>query len=55
MSTTHDLVVALKAELKAAGLTYAALAQQLGLSESGVKRVFSKGDKIGRASCRERV
>jgi len=32
------------AELKAAGLTYAALAQQLGLSESGIKRVFSKGD-----------
>jgi transcriptional regulator with XRE-family HTH domain len=44
MSTTHDLVTALKAELKAAGLTYAALAQQLGMSESSIKRVFAKAD-----------
>ena len=44
MSTTHDLVNALKAELRAAGLTYAALATELGMSESSVKRVFAKGD-----------
>lgn len=44
MSTTLDLVSALKAELKAAGITYAELAQQLGLAESSIKRVFAKGD-----------
>ena len=44
MSTTHDLVAALKAELKAAGLTYADLAQQLGMAESSIKRIFAKGD-----------
>ena len=44
MSTTHDLVTALKAELKAAGVTYAELARQLGMSESSMKRVFSKAD-----------
>ena len=44
MSTTHDLVTALKAELKAAGITYAQLATQLGLAESSIKRVFAKAD-----------
>ncbi len=44
MSTTHDLVTALKAELKAAGITYAQLADALGLAESSIKRVFAKGD-----------
>ena len=44
MSTTLDLVRALKAELKAAGLTYAALARELGMAESSVKRMFAKGD-----------
>ena len=44
MSTTHDLVTALKAELKAAGITYAELARQLRMSESSIKRVFSKAD-----------
>ncbi len=44
MSTTQDLVAALKAELKAAGVTYADLAIQLGMSESTMKRVFAKGD-----------
>jgi len=44
MSTTQDLVIALKAELRAADMTYADLAQQLGMSESSVKRVFAKGD-----------
>jgi hypothetical protein len=44
MSTSHDLVSALKAELKAAGITYAALAKSLKLAESSVKRIFAKGD-----------
>ncbi len=44
MSTTHDLVSALKAELKAAGITYAELALQLGMAESSIKRIFAKGD-----------
>ncbi|TCP07698.1 helix-turn-helix domain-containing protein [Caldimonas thermodepolymerans] len=44
MSTTRDLVDALKVELKAAGLTYARLAAQLGLAESSVKRIFARGD-----------
>jgi len=44
MSTTHDLVRALKAELKAAGITYARLAGELGLAESSIKRVFAKAD-----------
>jgi len=41
MSTTADLVTALKAELKASGLTYALLAERLGMAESSVKRMFS--------------
>ncbi len=44
MSTSIDLVHAIKAELKAAGLTYAHLAQHLGLAESSVKRILAKGD-----------
>jgi DNA-binding Lrp family transcriptional regulator len=44
MSTTQDLVDALKGELRAAGMTYAELAAALGMSESSVKRVFAKGD-----------
>jgi transcriptional regulator with XRE-family HTH domain len=44
VSTTADLVTALKAELKAAGITYAELARRLGMAESSVKRVFAKGD-----------
>ena len=44
MSTTQDLVTALKTELKAAGVTYADLARQLQMSESSIKRVFSKAD-----------
>lgn len=43
MSTTADLLTHLKAELKAAGVTYATLAARLGLAESSVKRMFSKG------------
>ena len=44
MSTTQDLVTALKAELKAAGLTYADLAHELGMAESSIKRIFAKAD-----------
>jgi transcriptional regulator with XRE-family HTH domain len=44
MSTTQDLVHALRAELRAAGVTYADLAEALGLSESSVKRMFAKSD-----------
>ena len=46
MSTTHDLIEILKAELKAAGLTYAALARELGIAESSVKRMFSTAGDI---------
>ena len=44
MSSTADLVLALKKELKAAGLTYAHLAQRLGMAESSVKRMLARGD-----------
>ena len=44
MSSTRDLVAALKAELKAAGVTYADLGEHLGLAESSIKRMFSHAD-----------
>lgn len=44
MATTQTLIAVLKAELKAAGLTYAALAPRLGLAESSVKRMFARGE-----------
>jgi transcriptional regulator with XRE-family HTH domain len=44
MSTTQSLVDQLKAELKSAGITYAALARELGMAESSIKRVFSRGE-----------
>ena len=44
MSTTADLVTALKKELKSARMTYADLAQCLGMAESSVKRMLAKGD-----------
>jgi DNA-binding Xre family transcriptional regulator len=44
MSTTQDLVTALKHELKAAHMTYAELARELGMAESSVKRMLAKGD-----------
>jgi transcriptional regulator with XRE-family HTH domain len=44
VSTTQDLVTALKAELKAAGITYAELAEHLEMSESSIKRIFAKAD-----------
>nr|WP_315209592.1 helix-turn-helix transcriptional regulator [uncultured Albidiferax sp.] len=44
MSTTADLVTALKKELKTAQMTYADLAVHLGVAESSVKRMLAKGD-----------
>ena len=44
MSSTKDLVTALKAELKAAGITYADLAAHLDMAESSIKRMFSQAD-----------
>ena len=44
MSTSADLVNALKKELKQAQMTYADLARALGLAESSVKRMLAKGD-----------
>jgi len=44
MSSTHDLVTAIKRELKAAHMTYADLAQMLGMAESSVKRMLARGD-----------
>ena len=43
-SSSHTLVIVLKAELRRAGITYAELAQALGLAESSVKRIIAKGD-----------
>lgn len=44
MSTTADLILALKAELKAARMTYADLAHALGIAESSVKRMLARGE-----------
>ncbi len=44
MSTTADLVQALKKELKASDMTYAQLATALQMGESSVKRMFAKAD-----------
>jgi len=44
LSSTRDLVTALKTELKAAGVTYADLAEHLGMAESSIKRMFSQAD-----------
>jgi DNA-binding Xre family transcriptional regulator len=44
MSTTADLVAAIKKELKTAQITYAALARELGMAESSVKRMLARGD-----------
>ena len=42
MSLRIELIAALKRLLKAQGITYAALAKQLNLSEAAVKRMFSQ-------------
>ena len=45
MSTSADLVTAVKKELKAAQLTYADLARALGMAESSVKRQAHAGQR----------
>lgn len=44
MSSTADLIAAIKQELKTTGFTYADLAQHLNMAESSVKRMFAKSD-----------
>ncbi len=44
MSTTNDLVAAIKKALKSAQMTYADLALEMGMAESSVKRMLAKGD-----------
>ncbi|AOS80865.1 MULTISPECIES: helix-turn-helix domain-containing protein [Hydrogenophaga] len=44
MSTTADLITAIKRELKSAHMTYADLARAMGMAESSVKRMLAKGD-----------
>jgi transcriptional regulator with XRE-family HTH domain len=44
MSSVARLFEVLRAEMKAAGLTYRELAQRIGMSESSVKRMFSEQD-----------
>ncbi|MFZ4652501.1 MAG: helix-turn-helix domain-containing protein [Rubrivivax sp.] len=44
MSTPQLLLQSLRTEMRRAGLTYRALAERVGMSESSIKRVFSSGD-----------
>src|SRR5262249_57435581 len=44
MSASAGLIDTLKNELKALGVTYAAVARALGMSEANVKRMFSRKD-----------
>ncbi len=44
MPTTQSLIDVLKQELRASGVTYAALAAELGMAESSVKRMFAQAD-----------
>lgn len=44
MTTSSRLIATLKRELKSRGLTYCDVAEQLGLSESAVKHMFSVGN-----------
>jgi transcriptional regulator with XRE-family HTH domain len=44
MAASTALIEALKHALKAQGVTYARVARTLGLSETSVKRMFSRGD-----------
>ncbi len=46
MSSTHALLILIKAELKAQSISYGQLAQALGLSESSVKRMFAAGGEM---------
>jgi DNA-binding Xre family transcriptional regulator len=44
MSSTADLILTLKQEMRAQGLTYADLARALGLAESSIKRCMAQRD-----------
>ena len=44
MGTSTDVVTAIKKELKSAQMTYAELGRALGMAESSVKRMLTKGD-----------
>jgi transcriptional regulator with XRE-family HTH domain len=44
VSSTQALIDRIKAELKAAGMTYAGLARALGMAESSIKRMFARGE-----------
>ncbi len=44
MSSPEQLISVLRAELRAAGITYKALADRIGMSESSVKRMFGQKD-----------
>lgn len=44
MSQIPEVLTVLKGELKAQGLTYAAIARSLSLSENSIKRLFSSGN-----------
>src|SRR5258707_11079219 len=44
MSASAALIDTLKRELKAQGVTYAAVARAVGMSEASVKRMFSRKD-----------
>jgi DNA-binding Xre family transcriptional regulator len=44
MASQEALFEVLRKELRFAGLTYALLAERIGMSESSVKRMFSQGD-----------
>lgn len=44
MSSSSDLIDAIKQELKTASMTYADLAEHLNMAESSVKRMFAKSD-----------
>ena len=44
MSSPDQVIQVLRAELRAAGITYKALAERIGMSESSVKRMFGQKD-----------
>ena len=44
MSSPDQVLQVLRAELRAAGITYKALAERIGMSESSVKRMFGQKD-----------
>ena len=44
MSSPEQVLTVLRAELRASGITYKALAERIGMSESSVKRMFGQKD-----------